>query len=255
METTSKEDKWAIVCLNCITHLATLDARQKVRELPVFGKPFGMGMFIYGIIDEIGFNKKGEIELLEVKTRASSNTLPSKSQQITTQLQVMLYMKLFNDVLCGNIDSDDFVNSLDLSRDKKLSEDPITFATRLGISCSNFGDILNSLFTLLQCSDISKVKSAVVEYCAQEDCHIIQRTKVELDEKWLKSELEQMLPYWRGERSTTGVDVEEAWKCQRCSFADICAWRANKEEECRKANIATKGIASLEKRTSPSKSD
>lgn len=240
VEVASKEDKWAIVCLNCITQLAELDARQKVREMPVFGKPFGMGMFIYGIIDEIFFNETGEPEILELKTRAKSARLPSTTQQKRTELQVMLYMKLLNDVLFEKTTPDDFVSSLGLAKDKKLSEDPITFATRHGIFCITFGDILNALFMRIQCTNVSEVKCAIIEYCAQEDCRVMKRKRVSFDEKWLEMELGKLLSYWKGERPTTGVEIEEAWKCLRCDFADICTWRMKKEEECRNANTATK---------------
>lgn len=240
VQVTSKEDKWAIICLNCITQIAALDAGLKVREVPVFGKPFGMDMFIYGIIDEVDFNEKKEPVILELKTRANSTRLPSTYQQRKNELQVMLYMKLFNDLLFEKINLEEFATSLGLAKDKKLSEGPVTFATQNCTSITTFGDVLKALLTRIQCSNVSTVKFAVIEYCLQENCHVIQRKKISFDEKWLELQLKRLLPYWKGERPTRGVEIEEAWKCQRCDFADVCAWRTMKEEECRKSNRPSK---------------
>lgn len=37
--------------------------------------------------------------------------------------------------------------------------------------------------------------------------------------------------WWKGERETKGVDIEEAFKCRICEFAEGCTWRATKVEE------------------------
>ncbi|KAJ7377282.1 Mitochondrial 5'-3' exonuclease and sliding exonuclease [Desmophyllum pertusum] len=56
----SKEDKWATIFLNCLLKMASLEAQQTVRELPVFGQPsVNMGVFVYGIIDELRFKRDG----------------------------------------------------------------------------------------------------------------------------------------------------------------------------------------------------
>ncbi|KAK0863062.1 hypothetical protein LTR87_016367 [Friedmanniomyces endolithicus] len=39
------------------------------------------------------------------------------------------------------------------------------------------------------------------------------------------------LSWWRGERETKGVEMDEAFKCGYCEFAEGCEWRAGKVEE------------------------
>lgn len=39
------------------------------------------------------------------------------------------------------------------------------------------------------------------------------------------------MSWWRGERPTKGVEVEEAFKCRLCTFAENCDWRKSKVEE------------------------
>ena len=46
-------------------------------------------------------------------------------------------------------------------------------------------------------------------------------------EKYIKDEM----AWWKGQRETKGVDIEEAFKCRICEFAEGCTWRATKIEE------------------------
>ena len=61
------------------------------REIPVFGAPFGFGVFIIGVIDEIRVDQETfNFDLLEFKTRSVSRSLPSKAQKCVHSLQVNL---------------------------------------------------------------------------------------------------------------------------------------------------------------------
>lgn len=230
----TKEDKWATIFLDCLFKMGSLDAQQTVRELPVFGQPFNMGVFVYGIIDELRFNKMGQLELLELKTRAGGNSLPSKAQQKRTFLQAMLYSIMFNDLLTGTLDIATLLHKLQLNRDTTLSEDVLEFAKKCKLPCNQFTEIADLVLKRFQESDVPKISSIVVEYCSQASCEVISRTSMSLDEEWTQSQLATMLPYWRGERETIGVEIEEAWKCNRCEYADVCEWRIKKDKECRR---------------------
>ena len=231
----SKEDKWAIVFLNCLNKIAFLDARQTVRELPVFGEPFQLGVFVNGIIDELHFNEMGQLELSELKTRAN-NSLPSKAQHNKNFLQVMLYSIMFNDLLEGKLDTTTLLSKFHLNGLAALSEDVVKFANELRIPCSKLIQLADLMLSTFKTSNIPKISSVVVEYCSQFSHEAIHKTFLELDEGWAHSKLVTMLPYWKGERETIGVEIEEAWKCHRCEFADTCFWRMKKDEECRKLN-------------------
>jgi len=39
------------------------------------------------------------------------------------------------------------------------------------------------------------------------------------------------MAWWTGKREAKGVEVEEAFKCRVCDFAESCTWRASKVEE------------------------
>jgi len=54
----------------------------------------------------------------------------------------------------------------------------------------------------------------------------------------LDSYLQSEIAWWRGERPTRGVEVEEAFKCRICEFAEGCEWRMERVEEgLRKAKL------------------
>lgn len=47
----------------------------------------------------------------------------------------------------------------------------------------------------------------------------------------LEQYLHGYMEWWRGERPAAGVDVEEAYKCTSCEFAEICRWRQEMDLE------------------------
>ena len=59
-----------------------------------------------------------------------------------------------------------------------------------------------------------------------------QRTFL-MDDEMISSYLDDGLKWWRGERETKGVVVEEAYKCGFCEFAEGCDWRKGKIEEAK----------------------
>jgi len=51
------------------------------------------------------------------------------------------------------------------------------------------------------------------------------------DSKKLDLYVKDEMGWWKGQRATKGVDVEEAFKCRICEFAEICTWRMDKVEQ------------------------
>jgi exonuclease V len=80
-----------------------------------------------------------------------------------------------------------------------------------------------------------QIDSLVIEYSAQDMDKIFAQVDVECDETWLLQKVIGYEQYWLGNRLAQGVDIEEAWKCSMCSFADTCHWRIAKAEELKNA--------------------
>ena len=89
------------------------------------------------------------------------------------------------------------------------------------------------------------ISQILIEYCYQPDKSTIAIQSVQYDENWLREQLEHCFSYWKGKRSVYGVDIEEAWKCFKCDFEEICEWRKRKSEECAfKNKIRTNKVSS-----------
>ena len=54
---------------------------------------------------------------------------------------------------------------------------------------------------------------------------------VKYAKEWFSNKLNDLLTYWHGKRNVQGVDIEDAWKCQKCFYANDCTWRKTKAEE------------------------
>ncbi|KAF2228052.1 exonuclease V [Elsinoe ampelina] len=54
------------------------------------------------------------------------------------------------------------------------------------------------------------------------------------DERRLEKYIKDEMAWWKGERPTRGVEIEEAFKCRICAFAEGCEWREKKVEEGRR---------------------
>lgn len=54
---------------------------------------------------------------------------------------------------------------------------------------------------------------------------------VAVDPQVLDQYLGDYMQWWRGERTAAGVEIEEAYKCSYCEFAEICSWREEIDKE------------------------
>lgn len=70
-----------------------------------------------------------------------------------------------------------------------------------------------------------------VEYRLRgEEGALIGTNILAVDSLVLDKYLEAYLQWWRGERPAAGVDIEEAYKCSYCEFAEICSWREDMDQ-------------------------
>ena len=234
---TSSEDIWAIKVVNLLEAVNNLSTGAPVRrEIPIFGSPFGEGAFVVGLIDEIRVDQETfNFEILELKTR-KSKSLPSKAQRLTSDLQVMLYKKLFDDLVRGKIDKELIAKSLRLQLDQEFGEDIRAMTSALPKAPRNLDGLLSHLFERMQA--LPFISQCLVEYCYQDDKSTIAIMSVDYDEVWLERKVRHYLQYWQNGRAVEGVDIEDAWKCERCDFGEVCEWRKQKAEECMRKNIA-----------------
>ncbi|MEE6468835.1 hypothetical protein FKM82_008389, partial [Ascaphus truei] len=220
--TQTREDVWALKCLNTITMIPVLQAGGRVREFPVFGEL--EGVFLMGVIDELGYSPRGELELRELKTRANPS-LPGSAQRRSHNLQVSVYKLLFDGMVSGILQPEIFIHHLLLRHDQALGPQVKEHAKRVGFTISSFKDLLELMCLNLTFSNLPKIDCLKLEYCYQEDSTSLGCELVNFEEEKVMKQLSFFLSYWKGTRELLGVDIEEAWKCRTCDFADICEWR------------------------------
>ncbi|XP_066267594.1 exonuclease V-like [Branchiostoma lanceolatum] len=231
IKVSSAEDAWAVKLLNMIAQVTMLQRGQKcVREIHVFGEPFDMGVFVVGVIDELRYSDNGQFELLDFKTRGVKS-VPSKCQQRKESLQVCLYKRLFDDLVQGRLKKESILKHLRRNPDKRLGEEIVEYGKNVGIACTTFGELLDMALLLMAHSDIPCIDSLKIEYRYQDDEDSFMTKPVVYDDKMLRRELGHYFDFWKGDREVEGVQIEEAWKCGKCPYADLCEWRKKKDEE------------------------
>ncbi|XP_041052832.1 exonuclease V isoform X2 [Carcharodon carcharias] len=225
-------DEVPVVKAGSCLHLAR---GERVRELPVFGEL--EGIFVVGVVDELCYNSKGELELRELKTRGQ-RTYPSAAQKKSHHLQVSIYKLLFEAMIKGQLNKDTITHHLHLRTDQPLGSEIRVHAQKVGFTINTFGDLLDLMLLNLTYTEIPSIDTMKIEYCYQADASVIGTEEVSFEEEWVKSELKHYSSFWKGQREAKGVDIEEAWKCRSCDFADICEWRRSKAEEATQKNRA-----------------
>nr|XP_025963375.1 exonuclease V [Dromaius novaehollandiae] len=225
--TSSREDAWAVRVLNLLTMIPVLQAGDCVRELPVFG--LIEGVFLTGVIDELCYNIKGELELNELKTR-SRPVMPSEAQRRRDHFQVCLYKYIFDAMVQGCLKPDIFTSHVSLSPEQLLGSEVKQHAQKAGFTVSTFGDLLELLCLNLTFSDIPHIDCLKINYNHQESNILLGTDIVLYEEKKVREKAQYYLAYWKGQREAQGVDIEEAWKCQFCDYSEICDWRRTRAE-------------------------
>lgn len=231
----SREDSWAVKLVNFLSMIQFLQAGERVRELPVFGEV--EGILLVGVIDELCYSPSGELELRELKTRAQP-TFPSAAQRKSHHLQVSVYKLLFEALVKGQLKKDTIVQHLQLQTERSFGSEVMLHAKKMGLFVNTFGELLDLIFLNLMYIEIPTIDVLKIEYCYQADASVIGTEVVRFEEKQVVKELKHYCSFWKGQREAQGVDIEEAWKCRSCDFADICQWREKKAEEAVERNRA-----------------
>ena len=227
------EDEWAMRLFNAYVQLALVKSGRIEREIAVLGDPFGTGLLISGVIDQLQYSPKEKtLSLLDYKTRVK-RSLPSGSQKASTSLQLMLYKSLLDHMTTGFFQVHQ-LRELGLDFNMPLSSGPVDHVLnsgRLGglLFCGDgwttFGGFAKSVCSLIADLDLPLVGSMVVHYIHQGSKETIGVESVEYHEDLMRGQLEHSLEFWKGGRQACGVEVEEAWKCRTCQFRDVCVWR------------------------------
>ena len=191
-----------------------------------------------------------KVYVCDVKTRGQ-RSLPSKAASRQTRMQLMLYRKLLESLSLNTVNAESvferyglapltsFSESFLSGFDDKSDED-VQFDSKKAHSVIPMNELrsypnLISLWSLM-ISDVQQTITTIsdtlrAEYRYAKTGEVIGNELMVYSARDIDAYIEQEMEWWKGAREAKGVEIEEAFKCQKCDFADTCTWRKDKIEE------------------------
>lgn len=178
-----------------------------------------------------------QIYVADVKTR-SVRSLPAGASLRPTWMQLMLYRKLLESLALNIVDAEIVFARYDV---KPLEAFSATFLDEIGgigpdNEAANFPNLL-SLWALLitemqltiSPTSLSPILRAEFRYA--KTGHVIGNELTVYEADIIDTYINEEMSWWKGIRKAKGVELEEAFKCRICDFAEDCSWRKHKVEE------------------------
>jgi exonuclease V len=199
-----------------------------------------------------------KIYITDIKTRGSAK-LPARLSMRPTQMQLMLYHRLLVTLATNQVPREEIFSRYKLNPDAPFSD---IFVGEIAALEFNFvpevpeegGDEhasfnrseasiselkkYNSLTQLwdLMLEEFSRTIPSAdavgavlqAEFRSQADGSILGNRTFAYDDDTLTSYVMDEMSWWKGQREARGVDIEEAFKCRICEFAETCEWRIQK---------------------------
>lgn len=188
------------------------------------------------------------VYLADVKTRGTKS-MPTSAARGPTEMQLMLYRKLLESLALNTVDAETVfarygVQPLEPFTGTFISElseiDGITpdkensFATLQASEISlhpNLFALWSLMISELQLA-VNNVSSILrAEFRHSKTSELIGSEVFAYEEDRLEKYVDKEMSWWKGERKAKGVEIEEAFKCRTCEFAEDCEWRRRKIEE------------------------
>ncbi|TGO13216.1 hypothetical protein BTUL_0074g00230 [Botrytis tulipae] len=207
--------------------------------------------------------QSNKVYICDVKTRGV-RTLPNDAAFRPTRVQLMLYHHLLGNLATNSVDFSVLAARYRLDTSKAFSD---AFIAQVGSMNEDddgvYHDALeeqddsapsstqDSMSVLLAHNNLNSLWSVMIsefqitfpdgadslgrilktEYRSRDDGEIVGIKTIPMDNEELSSYLEEELRWWKGEREAKGVQLDEAFKCRSCDFAEGCEWRLQKVVE------------------------
>lgn len=156
----------------------------------------------------------------DTKTRGS-RSFPSVSQTRATALQLMLYHRLLVQLYEGTVDFGKLLELFSLDGTAQFSDDFVAQIAGLDnlpldvlLEHNSMWGAWSLLNERVRASMDSVGWKMGVSYRTQSDGSMLGFRAVSNDDEKLDKHLEDVIKWWKGERGTVGVDIEDSWKCK-----------------------------------------
>lgn len=204
--------------------------------------------------------KDRQVHIADVKTRGA-RSLPNVASLRPTWMQLMLYRKLLESLSLNTVDAETIFTRYSLGPLESFSEAFTLSGGALGGADSDV-DIenpysvlqaneltshpnLSSLWSLMiseyqhTMPNISDILRAEFRYAKTGE--VIGNKLMEYSADTIDAYVRSKMEWWKGDRKAEGVEIEEAFKCRTCDFAEGCTWRKTKIEEATEKSRLRKG--------------
>jgi len=226
---------------------------------PTIAQFFASGSQVTRQSLETAVDSNRKLYLTDVKTRVGTS-LPAAPSLRPTKMQLMLYRRLLADLASNNVDAMQVFARYRLDHTAELSDLFLQSMTELdtnlgpGIADNAFAEVQTMSSTMVELlshrtlpllwqlmvkeyaatlplggTNISRVLRA--QFVSQRDQKVIGDKTFAYDDKVVEEYIADGLRWWKGERAARGVEIEEAFKCGICEFAEGCEWRQGKVDE------------------------
>lgn len=153
-------------------------------------------------------------------------------------MQLMLYRKLLESLSLNTVDAETIFVRYDLQSLEPFTE---VFLREIGDigpenEAADFPNLL-SLWSLLVTEmqltippfSLSPILRAEFRY--SKTGNVIGNELVVYETGVIEKYIQDEMAWWKGTREAKGVEIEEAFKCRICDFAENCTWRQRKVDE------------------------
>jgi exonuclease V len=224
---------------------ATLLSKQPTLEQYIT-KPLSTGL------DECtsGTKPQQQVYIADIKTRGV-RSIPAGASLRPTRMQLMLYKKLLESLSQNLVDaelifarynlaplapfSDIFMhqfNATSTQDNRDKGENPPSLQHYTDIrSYPNLLSLWSLMIAEYQRAIPSVSDHLRAEYRYAKTGEVIGDQILLYDSHLVDSYLNQEMQWWKGRREAKGVEIEEAFKCRMCDFAEQCSWRQSKLQE------------------------
>jgi exonuclease V len=209
--------------------------------------------------------------LKDIKTRQSRSLPAAGASSRPTHMQLMLYHRLITALASNEVPADTIFDRYSLDPHRTFSdtfiaeianlnmpdndhEDPLsallannTLTSLWSLMIAEFAQTFPSLHPTSTNPSISPLLTASFRTASAKGTEpagtVIGQRCFPFEKEVIDSYLQSEMAWWKGQRATVGVEVEEAFKCRICDFAEVCTWRKTKvEEEIKKARLRRDGV-------------
>jgi exonuclease V len=210
-------DELYLLMLNVRTGLEQLLKEGRTRELYVFGRA---GTFpVAGVVDEISL-EQGKLILLDHKTRTRP-TLPPPPSFLTTEVQVMTYWKMIDDLRQGRYAFEDYLNDRGIDATGDISPEFRSQLEAEGL-CESITPVELAQQVFEKFRELPPVSDyIIIRYLHQGTGDHIGDKVVLYDPDVIGKKIVHALQFWNGEREASAVKIRERWKCNYCEYKDV----------------------------------